>query len=53
MSRRRSQAIEAEDAEDFLKSLPAPIHTESMDLEELVFADKLGCIDTVRFTMAC
>ena len=40
MTRRRSNAIEAEDEEDFLANEPTPPRTEAFDEEELIFADR-------------
>ena len=53
MTRRRSAAMYAENAEEFLSSLPVVQRTESMDLEELVYADIDRSIQTLELKLSC
>ena len=53
MTRRRSAAMYAESAEEFLSALPSVVYTESMDLEELVYADRARTIESLKVELSC
>ena len=51
--RRRSAAMYAESAEEFLNSLPKVVATEASDFEELVYADIARTIESLQLKLSC